>query len=324
MKFCLRGADLGWMAHLANLHMKRVQQRGKKAAKTLKWGMETAAESQKVHTFWSRFRFVRGAFSCLPRRNVRARCCTPKISWVLWWHPAQSKPALQDKCMFNLRQGQITDTCSVWKRAAASGRCRCYLLSLDWWNDTKPNTMALLHATAASSSAPPCRCLPSRRSWNCIVMVCVGRGERGKWAEKEADWNGNICLFGGVAYCKSRRGFIAPRSRRSAPENVALHSEPQRQEIISAWCGPAKRPLLLSQTYKTFRAKASPNRPSALFLPTLQRSFLRLNTLNRICVSGSRGKGLIHIVALDNEWLYNNWGELTPVRCCFHTLQTRF
>lgn len=66
MKFCLRGADQGWMAHLADLHMKRGQQRGKSAAKTVKWGMEKAAESQEVHATWSQqrvFRFTRGKFS---------------------------------------------------------------------------------------------------------------------------------------------------------------------------------------------------------------------------------------------------------------------
>lgn len=180
-------------------------------------------------------------------------------------------------------------------------------------------------STAASSSAPPCRCLPSCRSWNCIVMYAVCREGRGEVTRKRANCNGNICLFGGAVYCKCRWALIALRSRRPALVNVALHSEPRRQEIISARCGPANRPLPPSQTFmKPSGPKYLQTRPSALFFPPLQRGFLCLNSLNQICVSGSRGQGLIHIVALDNEWLYNNWGELTPVRCFFHTLQTRF
>lgn len=41
---CVTRAGLGWMAQLANLHMKCIQQRGKLAAKSncVEWGMQKA------------------------------------------------------------------------------------------------------------------------------------------------------------------------------------------------------------------------------------------------------------------------------------------
>lgn len=125
VKFCFRGADQGWMAHLADLHMKRVQQRRKSAAKTVKWGMEKAAESQKVHTTWSQHACFGSCeessaalvFNCVPHKKCQsqvlqtlkcernysafvfgvkihtqreAKNAPPKTSWVLWWHPVQT------------------------------------------------------------------------------------------------------------------------------------------------------------------------------------------------------------------------------------------
>ena len=154
--------------------------------------------------------------------------------------------------------------------------------------------MALLHleprqhpALHLPAGASPPAAAEIALSWMQCVCVCVCVwGGGGAVTRKRADCNGNICLFGGAASCKCRWGLIA---QCSAPENVALHSEPGRQEITSARCGPANGPLPPSQTFiKPSGPKHLQSRPSALFFPALQRGLLCLNSLNQICVGQPR------------------------------------
>lgn len=103
---------------------------------------------------------------------------------------AQTGHTQQDKCVFIQRQGQTADVCLVLENGSGLRRVSGLFafFGMVEWNKARHHGAPRLRATAASSSAPPCWCLPSSRSWNCIVMDArvvwggegKGRGGEGK------------------------------------------------------------------------------------------------------------------------------------------------
>lgn len=186
--------------------------------------MEKVAESQKVHTTWSRHACFGSCqessaalvFNSVPRKKCQsqvlqtlkcernysafvfglkihtqteAKKCAPKDKLGTLVTPsanitAQTRPTQQDKCVLIQRQGRTTDVCLVWKTAAASGGFQAYLHSLEWWNETKPNTTELLScelrqhpALRLPAGASPPAAAEIALSW---TQGCVGRGRGGE------------------------------------------------------------------------------------------------------------------------------------------------
>lgn len=297
------------MAHLTDLHMKRVQQRRKSAAKTVKWGMEKAAESQKVHTTWSQHACFDSCeessaalvFNCVPRKKCQSQVlqtlkCEQNYSAFVFGMKihtqteAKMRPQRQvgyfgdTQCKHNsTNQTHTAGQVCAHPKARPDYGCVPGLengsdlrrvsdlfafFGMVEWNKAQHHRAPQLWATAASSSAPPCWCLPSSRSWNCIVMdarVCgEGKGREGEGREEAGGkcpaielivMETSVCLE--VRHTVNVGGVLIALPQVCACERCFAFRASKARDSINPMRDSKQTVASVPDFSKTFRARAS-------------------------------------------------------------------